>query len=200
MPIRTNRGRAAVYRRLWGWPLRSPRHLVITIVVFTALVLAISFVLPRVLGAPAGPRTQQGAAATTTGTQVGVLPTATGPTTPQPTKAPPPTASGPTVAVPADAQMTAELWVEVYGSFKPGVSTKEKWLADLKKYTSEELFPRLDSIDPANVPAVIKDKIKPVRSVTDSVKFEVPLSNGKLVLTVVKLPEGWRVHQFDKVA
>ena len=47
MPIRTNRGRAAVYRRLWGWPLRSPRHLIGLVVVVLALVLLLKMRLRR---------------------------------------------------------------------------------------------------------------------------------------------------------
>ena len=43
MPIRTNRGRAAVYRRLWGWPLRSPRHLVVALIQMVLILVAIYF-------------------------------------------------------------------------------------------------------------------------------------------------------------
>ena len=41
MPIRTNRGRVAVYRKLWGWPMRSPQHLIATALVVLAVVLSI---------------------------------------------------------------------------------------------------------------------------------------------------------------
>lgn len=37
MPIRTNRGRAAALRRLWGWPMRSTRHLSATLAVVTVV-------------------------------------------------------------------------------------------------------------------------------------------------------------------
>src|SRR3979411_1474232 len=55
MPIRTNRGRAAVYRRLWGWPLRSPKHLVTTLIVLAVVITALGIVLPKTLGKHAGP-------------------------------------------------------------------------------------------------------------------------------------------------
>src|SRR5689334_18788949 len=50
MPIRTNRGRAAVYRRIWGFPLRTPRHLAGTVIVVAALIIAIGVVVPQLLG------------------------------------------------------------------------------------------------------------------------------------------------------
>ncbi len=41
MPVRTRRGRAAVYRKFWGWPLRSITHLAITSIVMVIAVTAI---------------------------------------------------------------------------------------------------------------------------------------------------------------
>jgi cell division septation protein DedD len=201
MPIRTNRGRAAVYRRLWGWPLRSPKHLVATIVGVIVLVTTISVVIPNAVK----PRStgSQGATTSTTqtitsgGNQVGVLPSATA--TPLPTKAPSPTAAPSSAPVNTNAQLVADMWVDAFGSFEPGKTTKEKWLEGLKPHTSDELFPRLASIEPANVPVVIDQPVKAVKSFTDSAEFEARLEDGKLVVTVVKLPEGWRVHEFDKV-
>jgi hypothetical protein len=201
MPIRTNRGRAAVYRRLWGWPLRSPKHLVATIVGVIVVITTISVVIPNAVK----PRStgSQGAATSTTqaitsgGNQVGVLPSVTA--TPLPTKAPSPTAAPSSAPVNANAQLVADMWVDAFGTFEPGKTTKEKWLEGLKPHTSDELFPRLASIEPANVPVVIDQPVKAVKSFTDSAEFEAPLEEGKLVVTVVKLPEGWRVHEFDKV-
>src|SRR4051812_34416773 len=54
MPIRTNRGRVAVYRRLWGWPMRSPRHLIATVLVVFAFVLTIGLIFPRLTGSGGG--------------------------------------------------------------------------------------------------------------------------------------------------
>src|ERR1700742_4373259 len=62
MPIRTNRGRAAVYRKLWGWPMRSPRHLVVLLVVVGAVVLTVGIVVPQLTGSGDG---RNGAAAQT---------------------------------------------------------------------------------------------------------------------------------------
>ncbi len=201
MPIRTNRGRTAVYRRLWGWPLRSPRHLVASIVGVVVVVTTISVVIPNAIN----PRPSGSTAGTTStvatggsgGNQVGVLPSTT--SAPLPTKAPSPTAAPSSAPVNPNAQLVADMWVDAYGAFEVGKTTKDKWLAGLKPHTSEELFPRLASIEPANVPVVIDQPVKPIKSFTDSAEFEAQLENGKLVVTVVKLPEGWRVHEFDKV-
>ena len=77
MPIRTNRGRAAVYRRLWGWPLRSPRHLAASIIIFVVVVVALGVLIPKVLDRkPAGQTTAGGTptSSQSQGTQVGQLP------------------------------------------------------------------------------------------------------------------------------
>ncbi|MEV0681102.1 hypothetical protein AB0I60_31750 [Actinosynnema sp. NPDC050436] len=200
MPIRTNRGRAAVYRRLWGWPLRSPRHLVATVVGLIALVITAGIVFDHTVGSTssAAPGTTTGKPAVPgSGNQIGVLPP-TGTTTPLPTKAASPTAAASSAPVTADAQLVAESWIDAWLAHPPG-TTNAKWLGGLKPWTSDELLPTLQSVDPANVPKEIKSPVKATRSTTDSVDFEADLETGKLVLTVAKLPEGWRVHKYSRV-
>ncbi|KOX17292.1 hypothetical protein ADK67_38780 [Saccharothrix sp. NRRL B-16348] len=200
MPIRTNRGRAAVYRRLWGWPLRSPRHLVASIVGVTVLVTTISVVIPNAIK----PQPTGSTAGTTStvvtggnGTQVGVLPTVT--STALPTKAQSPTAAPSSAPVNPNAQLVADMWVDAFSAFQPGKTTKEQWLAGLKPHTSNEKFPALESVDPANVPAVIDEPVKAIKSFTASAEFEARLEDGKLIVTVAKLPEGWVVTDWTKV-
>ncbi|MEU4765360.1 hypothetical protein AB0H12_19085 [Actinosynnema sp. NPDC023794] len=201
MPIRTNRGRAAVYRRLWGWPLRSPRHLVASIVGVTVLVTTISVVIPNAIK----PRQGGGTAGTTStvvtggsgGNQVGVLPNAT--SSALPTKAQSPTAAPTSAPVNPNAQLVADMWVDAFSAFEPGKTTKEQWLAGLKPHTSNEKFPALESVDPVNVPAVIDQPVKAIKSFTESAEFEARLEDGKLIVTVAKLPEGWVVTEWTKV-
>jgi cell division protein YceG involved in septum cleavage len=57
----------------------------------------------------------------------------------------------------------------------------------------------MESIDPANVPAVIDEPVKAIKSFTDSAEFEAKLEDGKLIVTVAKLPEGWVVTDWTKV-
>lgn len=201
MPIRTNRGRAAVYRRLWGWPLRSPRHLVAAIVGVIVLITTISVVIPNAVA----PKSNGGLPATTSttqtsgsgGNQIGVLPTVT--SSSLPTKAASPTAAPTSAPVNPNAQAIADIWVDAFSRFEPGKTTKEQWLAGLKKSTSNEMFPRLASVDPANVPVVIDQPLKAIKSSTDSAEFEAALEEGKLIVTVAKLPEGWVVTEWTKV-
>ena len=103
MPIRTNRGRAAVYRRLWGWPLRSPRHLAASIIIFVVLVVTLGVIIPKVLDRKAtDPSAGRADLDVVAGTQVGQLPCSSGvslptkrrrPRTPRGRARPPPTLS-----------------------------------------------------------------------------------------------------------
>src|SRR2546430_11721460 len=54
MPVRTDRGRAVIYRRIWGWPLRSPRRLALAAVV--AAVAGLGIALLTSLNTPRDPR------------------------------------------------------------------------------------------------------------------------------------------------
>ncbi|WP_367132045.1 hypothetical protein [Saccharothrix sp. HUAS TT1] len=201
MPIRTNRGRVAVYRRLWGWPLRSPRHLMGTIIAVIALITTISVVVPSAID----PKRGGGTAGTTSvvptggsgGNQVGVLPSTT--STPLPTKAPSPTAALTSAPVNPNTQLVADMWVDAFSSFEPGKTTKAQWLAGLEPYTADEKFPQLESVDPVQVPAVVDKAVKPIKSFTDSAEFEAELEDGRLIVTVAKLPEGWVVTDWAKV-
>jgi hypothetical protein len=198
MPIRTNRGRAAVYRRLWGWPLRSPNHLIATIVGFAVLIFVLSFVVPN-LGKgsnAAGPLT--GAAGSSAPGQVGVLPSGV-PSISLPTKAAPPSSNPPSAAVDPNAQLIAENWAEAYSTHPVGI-TNEAWLAKLKPYTTDELLPQMATIDPVQLPdGGLVGQVKPIESHTDSAKFEAGFKAGlKVVMTLVKKDGEWRVHQFSR--
>jgi hypothetical protein len=198
MPIRTNRGRAAVYRRLWGWPLRSPNHLIATIVGFAVLVFVLSFVVPNVgkRSSAAGPLT--GAAGSSAPGQVGVLPSGV-PSISLPTKAAPPSPNPPSAAVDPNAQLTAENWAEAWSTHPAGI-TNEQWLAKLKPYTTEEKLPTMSSVDPANLPdGGLTGTVKARESHAESAVFEVGLkAGGKLVMTLVKRDGEWRVHEYGR--
>ncbi|ROP38297.1 hypothetical protein [Saccharothrix texasensis] len=201
MPIRTNRGRTAVYRRLWGWPLRSPRHLITSIVGVFVVVTTISVVIPNAIKPPPRGGTAGTTSTVTTGSsggnQVGVLPTAT--STALPTKAQSPTAAPSSAPVNSNAAAVATAWVDAFSRFEPGKTTKEQWLDGLDRWTADEVFPRLQSVEPANVPVVLDKTVRTIKSFTDSAEFEAKLEEGKLIVTVAKLPEGWVVTDWTKV-
>lgn len=198
MPIRTNRGRAAVYRRLWGWPLRSPRHLAASIVIFVALVVALGVVIPKVLDPkPVDPLAADRPSTSSQGTQVGQLP---GSGTSLPTKQPPPTNSASAAPPSADAQLIAELWAENWIKPPPD-NDVTKWLAQLRPYTTEEFLAQMATIDPKNVPDRITQKVAAKRSTVSSADFEVGTDAGKVVITLIKLSPAneWRVNGYTKV-
>lgn len=200
MPIRTNRGRAAVYRRLWGWPLRSPRHLMGTLVVLAILVTALGIVLPKVVGKP------QAKASPTTGTpttSVTVTPpgvAAPVPTSNLPTRLSAPLATPTTAAPNSDAVRVAKEWAAAWVDHPAGI-TSEQWLAKLKPFTTEEYLPVMASVDPANIPAT-KVTGEPVvgTSYTSSVQLTIPTDGPKLAITVVNTNAGWRVADYDQAS
>ncbi len=196
MPIRTNRGRAAVYRSLWGWPMRSPRHLGASIIIFVALVIALGVIIPKLLDRKPANSSAVAGSTSVQPTQVGQLP-ASG--TSLPTKLPPPTNSAQAAPPQADAQLVAELWAENWIKPPPG-NDVEKWLANLRPYTTEEFLAQMATIDPKNVPDQITEKVAPVRSTVSSADFRVGTDTGKVVITLIKLSPGneWRVNSYTK--
>ncbi|MGH3432106.1 MAG: hypothetical protein ACRDQB_04640 [Thermocrispum sp.] len=197
MPIRTNRGRAAVYRRIWGAPLRSPKHLVATVVVLVVLVTAIGFLIPRMLpgdgNAAPGLAGQTGQTGATSGAQT------TGTTEPQEvtetrlTESPlTPKSAPPAPAALVVARQWAEAWVD-----HPKGTTSKQWLAGLEPLTTEEFLPQLESVDVRNIPAEkVVGKLLAVGSTTSSVDVDVRTDGPTLRITVIKRPDGWRVDRY----
>ena len=205
MPIRTNRGRAAVYRRLWGWPMRSPRHLAVIVFVVAVLVIAVGIVVPQVTGT-AG-RTGAAVATTSSGSTPATpfapgttnFPQVTGSTNQLPTRITSPT-EAPTSAPPApEALDVAESWGRAWVNHPDGV-TNETWLADLRPFTTEECLTEMSTVEPANIRATkLTGAPAPAESFTSSVKVTLPTDGGDLLLTVIDTPDGWRVAFYEQV-
>jgi hypothetical protein len=214
MPIRTNRGRAAVYRKLWGWPMRSPRHLVVLVFVVAALVLTIGIVVPQLTGS--GDEGSGRAAATTSdsstapGTTGDPAPTGSGgestpsgtgsATSDLPTRLPSPPQK-PTSAPPADdALKVATSWGKAWVKHPKG-TTAETWLDGLAPYTTEEYLVEMATVDPANIPATkVTGPPVPRQSFTSSVTANLPTDGGTIAITVIDTPQGWRVAFYEQVA
>jgi hypothetical protein len=197
MPIRTNRGRAAVYRRLWGWPLRSPRHLAASIIIFVVVVVALGVIIPKVLDRkPSDPSAAGPPSTSSRGTQVGQLPSSG---VSLPTKQPAPTNAASAAPPAADAQLVAELWAENWIKPPPD-NDVTKWLAQLRPYTTEEFLAQMATIDPKNVPDKITEKVSPKRSTVSSADFQVGTDVGKVLITLIKLSPSneWRVNSYTK--
>src|SRR5690606_13249687 len=189
MPIRTNRGRAAVYRRIWGAPLRSPKHLIATVVVLVILITAVGFLLPRVL--PKDPdrrepeRQLAGVSEQTETSRPEVTETRLTESPLTPKSAPP--AQAALVA----ARKWAQAWVD-----HPRGTTQAKWLAGMRPYTTEEFLPQLKTVDVRNIPATkVVGPVRATDSPTSPVEVSIPTAGPTLLVPLIKRPGGWRVNQ-----
>jgi hypothetical protein len=218
VPIRTNRGRAAVYRRLWGWPMRSPRHLIVTLVLVFAVVTTIGIIVPRLTGSGTSGATADlsGSASATTSQRPGTgqgQPGALGggagqasgqvsgsPTTSLGTRitSPPQT---PTSAKPApEALQVIEAWAKAWVTHPQGIST-EQWIDGLRQYTTDEQLGVMKSVNPANIPATaVTGPPVPKDSFGASVKATVPTNGGTLLITAISTPQGWKVAAYEPVS
>jgi hypothetical protein len=198
MPIRTNRGRTAVYRRLWGWPLRSPRHLMGTLVFLAILVTALGIVLPKAVGKPQAKASPTTGTTSITATPPGVA--APVPTSNLPTRLSAPLATPTTAAANDDAVRVAKEWAAAWVDHPAGI-TSEQWLAKLKPFTTEEYLPVMASVDPANIPATkVTGEPSIGTSYTSSVQLTIPTDGPKLAITVVNTNAGWRVADYDQAS
>lgn len=203
MPIRTNRGRSAVYRKLWSWPLRSPRHLVMFVIIVVALGIVVALLLPQTAPRttaqpPAGDTTSADGTGSTSSAGQSSNDTVT--TTPQ-TRLTSPLLS-PTPAPPSPQALdVASKWVAAWVKHPAGI-TNQQWLAQLKPYTTDEFLPQMSSVDPTNVPATkITGAVVSVDSTTSSVVADVPTDGGTIQVTVITTPnQGWRVSKYDKAS
>lgn len=195
MPIRTNRGRAAVYRRIWGAPLRSPRHLIVTVVVLVALITTIGVLIPRLL--PGEPQATSNASAPPVITpQVPVTTTPSEePTETRLTEFPLTPKSAP--ADPA-ALTAARKWALAWVNHPEGTTSKE-WVARLKPYTDQEYLAELKTVDVRRIPAEkVVGKATAVNSTAKAVDVKVRTDGPTLRITVVKGPDGWRVTGYSE--
>lgn len=199
MPIRTHRGRAAVYRRLWGWPLRSPKHLVGAVILAAVVLTAVGFVLPSPPPPERNTSSSERAAAAQARAHHDSPPLA----------APTSTAAPPSVSVPntppppepADPAGVALVnqWGRLWADHPPGAD-RQQWAARLQPFTSEEFQPLMRSVDPANVPAsAITGPATPVRSTSGSMDVKLPTNAGDLTVQLIREPAGWRVAGYDEV-
>jgi hypothetical protein len=202
MPIRTNRGRTAVYRRLWGWPLRSPRHLIGTLVILAVLVTAMGILVPKVIDKPGKTGIGAGASssATTSSSRPGLaVPVPATSSLPPRLSSPPP----PTSAPPNQAGIEiAKKWVTAWANHPDGV-TNEQWLKGLEPYTDVESMAKLASVDPSRITATkIVGEPGVLSSHPKSMKLAIATDDPKVKLevTVIETNAGWRVAGFEEAA
>jgi hypothetical protein len=192
VPIRTHRGRAAVYRKVWGWPVRSPAHLAGTVLIAVVIAVGLGTALPdrhpvgTARAVPShGPGTAASASASTA--------TLAGAGGHRASRVPAPSAPAPAAAL-----TVARSWVQAFLTVRKGM-TSDQWVAQLRPFTTDDLFPQLRSIDPANVPvAQIIDVPRTVSVGAGSAEVDVPTTAMIVRLLVVSTPGGWRVASYEQ--
>jgi hypothetical protein len=205
MPIRTNRGRAVVYRRLWAWPLRSPRHLAITVLVVAVLATAVGVLMPNDArpasarfnssSAAADSRTSSPERASTSSTPSSTTSKAATTTTSTPAV----TTTTPSSVPPApEAVNVASAWARAWVNHPPGI-TNDQWVAQLAPLTTEEFLPQLRTVDPANIPSTaVTGPPTPTSSTGKAAEFDIATDGAVLHLTLIATPEGWRVSAYNR--
>lgn len=198
MPIRTHRGRAAVYRRLWGWPLRSPKHLIGAVLVLAVTASIVGVLLPE----PPPQEERDHVSDVRSDRDVAQGGSVAGGSRDTPA---PPTVSVPTEAPasvpPSDAGLTVvREWGERWTNHPAGLTAKQ-WLDRLRPYTTDEFITVMSTVDPVNVPATkVTGPPVPRESTKTSMRVVLPTDGGKLRIHVVRTSEGWRVAGYDKAA
>ncbi|WP_236795961.1 hypothetical protein [Amycolatopsis sp. GM8] len=199
MPIRTNRGRAAVYRRLWGFPLRSPRHLAGTAIAVAILVLAIGLVVPQLLG-PGQRSTVTPARIPDPASTAAPRPASGSSSAPMSTRLTAPLVQPTSAAPNPEALNIAKLWAQAWVNHPAGI-TNAQWLDGLRPYTTDEFLPQMSTVDPSNIPASkVTGDPSAAQSYTSSVLVVVPTDGPKLSITVAQTPAGWRVAEYDQAS
>lgn len=191
MPIRTHRGRAAIYRTFWGWPLRSPKHLGATVLALSAIAFGLGQSLPDTGASPAravpssSPRPHSFDPASRS-----ALPGA------EPAGSSRARSDG--IPAPAAALTVADSWVRAFATVPKGI-TSTQWIEQLRPYTTDELLPELRSVDPANVPqAQISGPPRTVSASASSAEVDVPTTVVVVRLLLVSTPAGWRVAGYER--
>lgn len=202
MPIRSPRGRAAAYRALWQWPLRSPARLALVGVALLALVLGVSTALTALN--PPAPR-PAGVTASTSPTPGPTRAPAASGRPPAPTALPPVSALAPSElpvsSAPAAVLEVAARWSAAWVR-PPDGTPADRWIEGLRPFTTEEYLGVLATVDPGAVPAtVVTGPARAVRVAASSVDVEVPTDALTLIVLVVRTENGdWRVSGYDRAA
>lgn len=203
MPIRTNRGRAAVYRRLWGWPMRSPSHLAGTVILVAALIVSIGIVVPRLTADGEEPGTRAGSTTSSTATSedYGTDDDAggTSDSSAAPTRLTAPRETPSDAPAAPQALRVAEQWAKAWVAAENGMKVGT-WLRGLRPYTTDEFLPVMRSVNPRNVPASkVEGKAEAGDSHERSVEAIVSTDGPDLSITVIKTDAGWRVSDYNQV-
>jgi hypothetical protein len=202
VPIRSPRGRAAAYRALWQWPLRSPLRLALSAVVAVAVAVGVSFGVASLTGNAGAAGGSAPSASSAGGSPSSRTSDWSANAAPTPTALPPVPALEPTTLplsqAPPEALEVAADWSAAWVR-PPEGTTAQEWVEGLRPTTTREYLGVLDTVDPGNIPATrVTDAPRAVRVAPDSVQVEVPTDALTLLVLVVETEDGWRVAGYDR--
>lgn len=196
MPIRTNRGRAVVYRRVWGWPLRSGRNLLAVTLTLLAIGAGIGLLGGLVTGGPP-PERDAGVHPAFDGSDV-TAPTSDASHDANRSPSPSPSASPVRDERLDEVIVTARLFATNWVTHPEGTTASE-WRASLKPYATSELLTKVRTVDPANVPATkVTGPPIVVDDDYDTVVVDVRTNELVLRLTLADAADGWRVADYSR--
>jgi hypothetical protein len=202
VPIRSPHGRAAAYRSLWQWPLRSPARLAFTTVVVLVVGAAVSFGIGYVSGGGGAQPGRDGPAGSSVSTTPRSGTSGRPPVTPTPTALPPVPDLQPTTLpvsrAPSEALEVAARWAGAWVRPPDGTSAQE-WLDGLRATTTDEYLGVLSGVDPQNIPATrVTGEPRAVQVAPRSVQVQVPTDALTLLVLVTDTESGWRVAGYDR--
>jgi hypothetical protein len=204
--VRGTKGRAAALRRLWSWPLRRPRNLII-LVIGVVVVVAGASRGAIALTTDGGDGHQHEHAARPAATAPAAPPSASStPPSPAPsseappavgTPPPPPSSSTPPQEHRLSATQVAARWARAFEAHAG--KSQQQWLAGLTPYSTPELSTNeLATVNPANVPG---DRVTGTPTVTEhrakDRHVRVPTNGNDLALVVVETRHGWKVIDYQ---
>ena len=171
MPLRTNR-RAVLYRRLWGWPLRSPQHAAAAVAAAAAAAVALGMAVST--GAPGPPRPQ--------------------PRLPAPPARAHPAPAGP--AVPGEALAAAAEFGQRWTTHN---LDGPAFVQNLRPVAAPEYLIALSAVDPARIPdTTVTGPPRPVGSDgPGTATVDLPTNAQVLHLALVATPQGWRLDHLN---
>lgn len=202
MPIRSPRGRAAAYRGLWQWPLRSPARLAVTLVVVALLAAGVSIAVAAAGGGTASGKLPPITPATAVTPRAAPPVSGSLPVSPTPTALPPVPALQPSALpldqVPAAALDVAARWTAAW--VRPPAGTPPgQWLEGLRATTTPEYLGVLAGVDPGNIPATrVTGPPRAISVAPKSVRVEVPTDAVTLSEVLINSDAGWRVSSYER--
>ncbi|MGB6162077.1 MAG: hypothetical protein WBF75_05825 [Pseudonocardiaceae bacterium] len=171
--------------------MRSPKHLAVTVLALVLIVIGAQRALP-------GSRTSSVPAVPSKNPRVSSLVPAPQLALPETGSAARPRVPFSSIPAPAAALTVARSWVQAFLTVPKGI-TSARWVEQLRPYTTDDLFPQLQSIDPANVPiAQISEAPRTLSVGAGSAEVDVPTTSVVLRLLLVSTPAGWRVASYER--